>query len=183
MCRRAIEDVFAGRGEADLQVMREGGAPNFRVRWRPCKLLEAGQHTGTFSPAAVLSHNGVVSPINEALTILRKRGHSVQTNPGACVVGGSIHVPIDGRLRSGGEILAMVTPEDRDVWRFEADGKSYQVHIYFPCGGNDFEIYEDGKRLGQRQPVPDDEDGQSWAEQIAEDMGGRSSLRRTFSGF
>ena len=123
-----------------------------------------------------------MSPINEALTILRKRGHSVQTNPGACVVGGSLHVPIDGRLRSGGEIFAMVTPEDRYVRGFEAGGKSYQVCIYFPSGGNDFEIYEDGKRLGQRQPVPDDEDWLSWPERIAEDMGGRSSLGPLFSG-
>jgi hypothetical protein len=58
--------------------------------------------------------------INEALEILRKQGHKVETNPGACVVDGVIHVPIDGELRSASKIFQMVTPEDENVYGFEA---------------------------------------------------------------
>ena len=97
--------------------------------------------------------------INEALAILRAQGHLVETNPGACVVGGAMHVPIDGHLRSERELHEMVTPADKDVYGFESHGKQYEIHIYFYflCSEITYEMYQDGTRLGERRPLPLDD--------------------------
>lgn len=119
--------------------------------------------------------------LNEALEILRGEGYSVKTNPGVYIVDGMVHVTIDGELRSSQEILAMVTPEDQDIWSFEARGNSYKVHVYFVYGGVDCEIYAGGKLLGSRQPIH--EHPQDFVTRLAKEMGGDATLRRTFSGY
>ena len=117
----------------------------------------------------------VMDSINEELEILTARGHKVETNPGACVVNGAIHVPIDGELSSVSEIHRMVTPLDKDVFGFEAAGKQYEVHIYYLYGGAAYEVYEDGRKLGKPQLL--NENALAFTQRIAEDIGG-SSLRR-----
>ena len=122
-----------------------------------------------------------MSSINEALEILRKRGHKVDTNPGACTIGGVIHVPIDGVLRNQSEVFEMATPttEDQNVYGFEVGGRRYEVHIYFPSvpySQNSYEVFEDGKTLGGR--LPNNEDAFECAQRIATEHGGLASLRR-----
>ncbi len=124
----------------------------------------------------ILRDNVVVSSINEALRILVARGRKVETNPGACVVDGVMHVRIDGTLRSADEIYEMVTPSDKDVYGFEAQGRLYEVHIYFLRGEVAYEIYEDGERLGERQYL--DENPLDFVQGVAERMGGASLPHR-----
>lgn len=133
------------------------------------------KHVGARARKSFLSENVVMSSINEDLAILAARGHKVEANPGACVVDGAIHVLIDGELRSASEIHQMVTPTDQDVYGFEACGKQYEVHIYYLYGGMAYEIYEDGKTLGEPRPL--DENPLDFAQRTAKNMGG-TSLRR-----
>ena len=122
-----------------------------------------------------LRENIGMSSLNTALDILVAQGHTVETNPGVCVVDGEMHVPIDGRLRSASEICEMVTPVDKDVFGFEAHKKQFEVHVYYLYGGAAYEIHEDGKRLGNPQRL--NENVLEFVQRIATDMGG-GSLRR-----
>ena len=45
-----------------------------------------------------------MSSLNPGLDILMAGGHTVETNPGACVVDSEMHIPIDGQLRGASEI-------------------------------------------------------------------------------
>jgi hypothetical protein len=117
-----------------------------------------------------------MSSLNDALEILRRQGRRVQTNPGACVLGREMHVPIDGRLRSVSEIYEMVTPPDEDLYGFEAHGKQFEVYIYFLHGEIAYEIHQDGEKLGERQHL--DENPLDFVQRTAEKMGGAGSLRR-----
>jgi len=91
--------------------------------------------------------------LNRALEVLKKQGHTVTVNPGACVIDGVMHVPIDGHLRSANAIYEMVTPPDTDIYGFEARGHQYEVHIHFLYGGMAYEIYQDREKLGEPQPL------------------------------
>ena len=100
----------------------------------------------------------------------------METTPGACVIDGEMHIPIDGQLLSASEIREMVTPVDKDVFGFEAHEKQFEVHVYYLYGGAAYEIYQDGKRLGKPQRL--NENVLEFVQRIATDMDGASSLRR-----
>jgi hypothetical protein len=117
-----------------------------------------------------------IESLNQALEVLKRHGHTVTVNPGACVIDGVIHVPIDGRLRSASAIYQMVAPPDTDVYGFEARGHKYEVHIHFLYGGMAYEMYQDGETLGDSQRL--DEAPLDFVQRTAENMGGASSLRR-----
>jgi hypothetical protein len=91
-------------------------------------------------------------PINNELELLGARGHKVQANPGACVVGGAIHILIDGELRSASEIHETAAPIGKDVYGFDARGKQYEVYINYLYGGMAYEIHQGGKKLGAPRP-------------------------------
>lgn len=113
--------------------------------------------------------------IDAAIEFLQQQGHEV--GRGSQIICGELHVPIDGQLRSAREICRAATVEDKDVWGFKAGGKQYQVHYFFPYGGNDFELYEDGKPVDQRQAT--EESSLALAERLCTEMGGEtSSLQR-----
>jgi hypothetical protein len=116
-----------------------------------------------------------MSFINEALEILRARGHDVQTNPGACVVDGEMLVPIDGKLRNTRAIHEMVTPPDEDVFGFEACEKQFELHIRYFYGGAIYKMYQDGKEWGIPQRAS--ESPSDLARRIVDSMDGHS-LRR-----
>ena len=114
--------------------------------------------------------------VDRALEILGKGGHCVQTNPGADLRGGELHVTIDGVPRSVHEILA-ATEQPEETWAFEAHGKRQNLLYYFPQGGQTFELYEEGKMLGERQPVPRDEGYFEHAQRTCLEMSGTSLWR------
>jgi hypothetical protein len=70
----------------------------------------------------------------------------------------------------------MVAPVDEDVYGFEADGKRYEVHLYYLNGEIAYEIYRDGEKLKERQFL--DENPLDFVQRVAGDTGGSSSLRR-----
>jgi hypothetical protein len=115
--------------------------------------------------------------LNRALEVLKKLGHTVTTNPGACVIDGVMHVPIDGKLRSAAALYEMVTPVDEDVYGFEARGHQCEVHIEFLYGEVVYQLHQDGKPLGERQSIPEDASPLDLVLRIAKDMQG-TSLRR-----
>jgi hypothetical protein len=116
------------------------------------------------------------STINQDLEILKAQGHEVRTNPGVCVVGNKLYVPIDGRLLSEREIHEMATPPD-DVFSIQVNGKQGEIHFYYQREGPSYEVHLDGKKLGERQPVPDSEDVLAAVQRVAREMGA-TSLRR-----
>lgn len=115
--------------------------------------------------------------LNRALEALKKLGHTVTTNPGACVIDGVMHVPIGGKLRSADAIHEMVTPVDEDIYAFEARGHQYDVHIEFLYGEVVYQLHQDGKPLGERQRIPEDASPLDFVQRLAVKMEG-ASLRR-----
>jgi hypothetical protein len=117
--------------------------------------------------------------LDEALTALTNQGFKInESGRGAVVKDGMLHIPINGQLRSAAEIVAAVTPVSKDVWAFEVGEESHQIHVYFVYGGIEFEKYEGGKRVGERQPL--NQQPIDFVERISEEMGG-ANLRRTLS--
>ena len=108
--------------------------------------------------------------LDEALNRLRAQGHTVQTNPGVYAGNDGIHITIDGQLRSVPEIYEMLSTPD-DVFGFKVGGKVCEVHIYYVPGDISYEVHQDGKRLGDRQRLPDNEDVLSFVQRIAKTMG------------
>jgi hypothetical protein len=114
--------------------------------------------------------------IKEDLEVLTALGHQVELNPGACVLNGEMHVLIDGKLTSASAIHQMAHPPDKDTYGFEAQGKQYEVHIYFLYGENAYEIYQDGQKMGERQRL--DENPLDFVQRTAESMGCAGSFRK-----
>lgn len=74
--------------------------------------------------------------------------------------------------------LALAPLEDKNVYGFEANGKQYELHIYFPALPyieNYYELYEDGKLVGAR--VANTEDAHQCALRMAAEYGALDSLR------
>lgn len=101
----------------------------------------------------------------------------MNANPGVCVIGAQMHVPIDGHRRSATEILQNDGGAGGwETYVFRAHGKEYGVVVYFEYGGQSYEVYEDGERLGERQPNA--EHYLELAQRICGKMGGTSLRRR-----
>ena len=83
-----------------------------------------------------------------------------------------MYVPIDGELRSAAEIIHMNTLQDYSAACFTARGRAYEVRVYYDCGGQTYEVYEDGISIGA--PLPNGEDWLGCARRVCDEMGGRS---------
>ena len=115
--------------------------------------------------------------LDEALIVLQNQGFKInESGRGAVVKDGMLHIPINGQLRSAAEIIAAVTPVSKDVWAFEVGEESHEIHVYFVYGGIEFEKYEDGKRVGERQPL--NQHPIDFVQKISAEVGG-ANLRRT----
>jgi hypothetical protein len=123
-----------------------------------------------------LGENIAMISIKEDLAALTALGHKVESNPGACVLNGDMHVLIDGKLMSAIAIHQMAHPPDRDTYGFEAQGKQYEVRIYFLYGENAYEIYQDGHKMGERQRLGGDP--LDFMQRTAESMGCTGSFRK-----
>ena len=84
--------------------------------------------------------------LGQALELLTAQGRIVSTNPGACVIGSEMYVPIDGELRSAAEIIHMNTLQDYSAACFTARGRAYEVRVYYDCGGQTYEVYQDADK-------------------------------------
>jgi hypothetical protein len=119
----------------------------------------------------------VMVTLDDALTVLINQGFKInEVGRGAVVKDGRLHIPVNGQLRSSAEIIAAVTPVSKDVWAFTVAEKSQEIHIYFVYGGIEFEMYEDGKRVGDRQAL--NQHPLDFVQRMSEEMGGQN-LRRT----
>ncbi len=124
-----------------------------------------------------MRHNENMHSLNDRLDILTARGLKVSANPSACVIDCQVYVRVDGKLRSAIEIQSMAERRpDRNIYEFTKNGKQFQVVVYFEDSGEQtYEVYGDGKRLGDRKVS--EEYYLDLAKRICEEMAG-TSLRR-----
>jgi hypothetical protein len=113
--------------------------------------------------------------LESAVNLARKRGHTIAANRACIGPDGRLYLTVDGHSRPVSELYAMVEPVDRDVFGFEAHGHQYEIHVCYLSGEVVSQIFEDGGKFGEAQPV--NEDVISFVRHTAEKMGG-SALRR-----
>jgi hypothetical protein len=117
---------------------------------------------------------GTSAEIDWALEILKGQGRTV--GAASHDANGELRIAIDGQYLSFPEIYEMVErPEE--VCAFDAHGKQYAVLIWFIAGGQTCELYEDGKKVRDRRPIPIDQDWFGFSQQLCKDLGGDSFRR------
>ncbi len=85
------------------------------------------------------------------------------------VVNGRMGSFIEGRFRTVSEIRDDSTPPD-DGYAWETPGKHWALYIFYRREGPIYEMYQDGKKFGERQCVPESDTVLGCVQRITKDM-------------
>jgi hypothetical protein len=161
-------------GSSPITLLSESKDSSDGLRWR---IFSLTRETVTLQTAVSLG-----SSIQHRISVPATAVQAIRAVPDECPA-----VILDGTLKvnksrgwvftsaDGLRVFCGQHAPDNDVFVFEAGGKLYELHIYYLLGEVAYEIYEDGRRLGEPQPLT--ENALVFAQRTAESMGG-SSLRK-----
>ena len=161
-------------GSRPITVLSDSGDSSNRLRWR---IFSLTRETVKLQTAVSLG-----SAVQHRISVPATAVQAIRPQPAelvALTLGGTLEFDKSrGWVFTSADGLRVCYGRhapDNDVFAFEADGKQYELHIYYLSGEVAYERYEDGKRLGEPQPLT--ENALDFARRTAKSMGG-SGLRK-----